>query len=210
MHLKRAYYAHCIKEDRFIYIIGGRGDTCATSQHQFVKSQSTVERYCMKENKWQIVKVRLNEGRYHASACIVNERFIYVFGGYRTKKLQGDYTTSKINRNNETMVNVTSGRIECFDTSKALEIKSNVKKGQFPQTSSGTDEDAVKDMIDNMELWQTFDVINIKRDPVNNVGQLVVFPLSSYWEVRKKAIQEEQKDKKEEESKQLPQPQPQP
>ena len=108
------------------------------------------------------------------------------------------------------MVNVTSGRIECFDTSKALEIKSNVKKGQFPQTSSGTDEDAVKDMIDNMELWQTFDVINIKRDPVNNVGQLVVFPLSSYWEVRKKAIQEEQKDKKEEESKQLPQPQPQP
>ena len=90
-----------------------------------MKSQSTVERYCIKENKWQIVKVRLNEGRYHASACIVNERFIYVFGGYRTKKLQGDYTTSKINRTNELMVNVTSGRIECFDIYKALEIKSN-------------------------------------------------------------------------------------
>ena len=47
LHLKRAYYAHCVKEDRLIYIIGGRGDTNATSQHQFVKSQSTVERYDM-------------------------------------------------------------------------------------------------------------------------------------------------------------------
>ena len=94
------------------------------------------------------------------------------------------------------MVNVTSGRIECFDIYKALEIKSNVKKGKFPQTSSGTDEDAVKDMIENMEQWPTFDLINIKRDPINNVGQLVVFPLSSYWNIRKKAI-EESKDKKE-------------
>ena len=132
MHLKRAYYAHCVKEDKLIYIIGGRGDTNAISQHQFVKSQATVERYSMQENKWAIVKVRLNEGRYHASACIVDNRYIYVFGGYRTKKLQGDYTTSKINRTNEVMVNVTNGRIERYDTSKALEMKSSVKKGQFP------------------------------------------------------------------------------
>ena len=185
MHLKRAYYAHCVKDDRFIYIIGGRGDTNATSQHQFVKSQSTVERYCIKDNKWQIVKVRLNEGRYHHSACIVADQYIYVFGGYRTKKLQGEHA-SKINRTNEVMVNVTSGRIERYDTSKALEMRPTMKKGQFPQTSSGTDEDAVKDMIDNMELWPTFDLINIKRDRINDVGQLVCFPLSSYWEIRPK------------------------
>ena len=129
----------------------------------------------------------MNEGRYHASACIVQDRYIYVFGGYRTKKLTGDYTTSKINRTNEVMANVTNGRIERYDTSKAVEMKANVKKGNFPQTSSGTDEDAVNQMIDNMELWPTFDVINIKRDPVNDVGQLVVFPLSSYWQIRKNA-----------------------
>ena len=143
MNLKRSYYAHCVKEDRLIYIIGGRGDTNATSQHQFVKSQSTVERYDMRENKWAIVKVRMNEGRYHASACIVQDRYIYVFGGYRTKKLTGDYRTNKINRTNEVMINVSSGRIERYDTTKALEMKANIK-GKIPHTtSSGTDEDAV-------------------------------------------------------------------
>ena len=148
----------------------------------------------MKENKWAIIKVKMNEGRYHASACIVQDRYIYVFGGYRTKKLTGDYTTSKINRTNEVMVNVTSGRIERYDTNKALEMKANFK-GKFPHTtSSGTDEDAVNKLIDNMELWPTFDIINIKRDPVNDVGQLVVFPLSSYWEIRKKEVKEEKED----------------
>ena len=190
MHLKRAYYAHCIKDDKQIYIIGGRGDTNATSQHQFVKSQSTVERYCIKENKWQLVKVRLNEGRYHASACIINERYIYVFGGYKTRKLTGDYATTKINRQNEQMVNVTNGRIECYDTSKALEIKSKFKNGQVPMTSSGTDEEAVRDMIENLDMWPSFEIINIKRDPINNVGQLVVFPLINYWDVNKKKSEE--------------------
>ena len=35
-----------------------------------------------------------------------------------------------------------------------------------------------------------FEVINIKRDPINDVGQLVVFPLSSYWDLKKKPIKE--------------------
>ena len=74
-------------------------------------------------------------------------------------------------------------------------MKANINKGKFPHTtSSGTDEDAVNKLIDNMELWPTFDIINIKRDPVNDVGQLVVFPLSSYWEIRKKEIKEEKEE----------------
>ena len=53
-------------------------------------------------------------------------------------------------------------------------------------------------MIENIELWPTFDLINIKRDPVNNVGQLVVFQLSNYWDIRKKPIEEGKKMEKEE------------
>ena len=155
----------------------------------------------MRENKWAIVKVRMNEGRYHASACIVQDRYIYVFGGYRTKKLTGDYRTNKINRTNEVMINVSSGRIERYDTTKALEMKEKFK-GKFPHTtSSGTDEDAVNQLIENMEQWPMFEVINIKRDPVNDVGQLVVFPLSSYWDIRKKPIKEGKKEGIEEVSK---------
>jgi hypothetical protein len=71
MILKRAYYAHCLKQDKFIYIIGGRGDSQGTSFYQFVKSQFTVERYSIDENKWALLRVRLNEGRYHASACML-------------------------------------------------------------------------------------------------------------------------------------------
>ena len=141
------------------------------------------------------MKVRLNEGRYHASACIINERYIYVFGGYKTRKLTGDYATTKINRQNEQMVNVTNGRIECYDTSKALEIKSKFKNGQVPMTSSGTDEEAVRDMIENLDMWPSFEIINIKRDPINNVGQLVVFPLINYWDINKKKS-EDSKDQK--------------
>ena len=65
---------------------------------------------------------------------------------------------------------MTNGRIECYDTSKALEIKSKFKNGQFPQTSSGTDEEAVRDMMENLDLWPTFEIIYIKRDHINNVG----------------------------------------
>ena len=82
MFLKRAYFAHCIKQDKFAYIIGGRGDLNAKSYYNFIKSQCTMERYDIEKNKWELMKVRLNEGRYHASATMVNDRYIYVFGGY--------------------------------------------------------------------------------------------------------------------------------
>jgi|LauGreDrversion4_2_1035121.scaffolds.fasta_scaffold74316_4 hypothetical protein len=38
MNLKRAYFANCIKDDKEIYAIGGRGDLNATSYYNFIKS----------------------------------------------------------------------------------------------------------------------------------------------------------------------------
>ena len=82
MNLKRAYFAYCVKDDKWIYIIGGRGDLGASSYFSFVQSQVTLERYSIVSNKWALLKARLNEGRYHASACLLAGRYIYVFGGY--------------------------------------------------------------------------------------------------------------------------------
>jgi hypothetical protein len=77
-----------------------------------------VERYCILSNQWALVKCRLNEGRYHASACIVG-KWLYVFGGYRTKKLTGTYQV-QIDRKNEILVNTTANKIERYDTSKLI------------------------------------------------------------------------------------------
>lgn len=51
---------------------------------QFKKSQRTVERYDIEKDRWLQLRTELNEGRYHATACIMNDRFIYVFGGFKT------------------------------------------------------------------------------------------------------------------------------
>ena len=38
MNLKRAFSANCIKDDKEIYAIEGRGDLIATSYYNFIKS----------------------------------------------------------------------------------------------------------------------------------------------------------------------------
>ena len=38
MHLKRAYFAYCVKDDHVFYTIGGRGDLNASSYYNFVTS----------------------------------------------------------------------------------------------------------------------------------------------------------------------------
>jgi hypothetical protein len=45
MLLKRAYFAYTIKEDREIYVIGGRGDLNAQNYYHFIRSQCTMECY---------------------------------------------------------------------------------------------------------------------------------------------------------------------
>ena len=38
MLLKRAYFAYAVKEDREIYVIGGRGDLNAQNYYHFIRS----------------------------------------------------------------------------------------------------------------------------------------------------------------------------
>jgi N-acetylneuraminic acid mutarotase len=90
MLLKRAYFAFAVKEDKEIYVVGGRGDLQAQNYYHFIRSQCTMECYNTLANNWSLIKCKLNEGRYYASACIVG-KWVYVFGGFRTKKLHGQY-----------------------------------------------------------------------------------------------------------------------
>ena len=46
-------------------------------------------------------------------------KWLYVFGGYRTKKLTGTYQV-QIDRKNEILVNTTANKIERYDTSKLI------------------------------------------------------------------------------------------
>jgi len=43
-----------------------------------------MERYDIENDRWVRLLAQLNEGRYLSSACIIEDRYIYVFGGYRT------------------------------------------------------------------------------------------------------------------------------
>jgi hypothetical protein len=38
MLLKRAYFAYSIKEDKDIYVVGGRGDLSAHNYYHFIRS----------------------------------------------------------------------------------------------------------------------------------------------------------------------------
>ena len=85
------------------------------------------------------------------------------------------------------MVPVTSGRIERYDTSKSpnawnavINRAGQANRSHMPAhwfTSSGTDSDVITDAVDNIELWPTFEIINLKGGFLDDVAQLVVFPL---------------------------------
>ena len=143
-----------------------------------------MERYCIDDNKWALIRVRLNEGRYHATACMLHDRYIYVFGGYRTKKLQGEHAV-KIDRKNEVLINITSGRIERYDTNKSFLPLKNKKGGYAPSSETETDDDKTADSFDRMESWPTFELIHLEKDNINNVCQLICFPLTTEYLVGK-------------------------
>jgi hypothetical protein len=127
-----------------------------------------------------LIKCRLNEGRYHASSCIVG-KWLYVFGGCRTKKLVGQYYV-QIDKKNEVVVNVTPDRIERYDTSTLLSNQQIKCKGldPFKPSSSETEntEDEIKTVatLDTLESWPTFELISLKRDSIKYFGSLVTFP----------------------------------
>lgn len=45
MLLRRAYFAYSLKDDKEIYVVGGRGDLNAQNYYHFIRSQCTIERY---------------------------------------------------------------------------------------------------------------------------------------------------------------------
>lgn len=84
MHTCRAYFADAQRNDRFIYVIGGRGNQDLVEFEQFKLSQRTMERYDIDRDRWLQLQTQLWEGRYHATACMLQNRYIYVFGGFKT------------------------------------------------------------------------------------------------------------------------------
>ena len=133
-----------------------------------------MEKYSIKKNEWTFIRCRLNEGRYHASACLVG-KWIYVFGGYRTKRLVGQYQV-QIDRKNEEVVSVTSNRVERYDTSYVYG-QSQASTGTHPHKPSSSETDNTEDeatslaTLDNIETWATFELLSVKRDyAINNLG----------------------------------------
>jgi len=74
-----------------------------------------MERYDIEENKWHEMAAVLQDGRYHATACILHNRFIYVFGGYKTESFYSK-VAYKVSRKNEKLTNVRPDYIEFYDT----------------------------------------------------------------------------------------------
>ena len=107
-------------------MIGGRGNQDLVEFEQFKRSQRTVERYDIERDRWLELKTELNEGRYHSTACMIQERYIYVFGGFKTTHFSKNVIT-RVNRKVETTDNVTSNYIEKYDTQNDLEDENDAK-----------------------------------------------------------------------------------
>ena len=98
----------------------------------------------------------LEEGRYHSTSCTFQNRYIYVFGGYHTE----DFYTKvpyKVSRKHEKLVNVRSDCIEVYDT--------DLDQAFNPTTHSHNRKE------------YSFRQIYLNRDNINNVGNLICFPL---------------------------------
>ncbi|CDW88120.1 kelch motif family protein [Stylonychia lemnae] len=148
---QRAYFAHAIKNDKQIYVIGGRGDSSNTQYNKFVYSQYTMERFDIQDNKWLEMAAILKEGRYHSTTCILKDRYIYVFGGYTTEMFYGNIVF-KVSRKHEKLVSVRSDYIEMYDTHQDKIFNPKEERPYFTQ-------------------------IHLYRDHINNVGNLICFPL---------------------------------
>lgn len=126
MNTCRAYFADALRSDRFIYAIGGRGNQDLVEYEMFKKSQRTVERYDIEKDKWLQLKTELNEGRYHSSACLLQDRFIYVFGGFKTTHFNKQ-DVARVNKKTEIIDNVTCNYIEKYDTQRDITDETNAR-----------------------------------------------------------------------------------
>lgn len=126
MHTCRAYFADAQRDDRYIYAIGGRGNQNLVEFEQFKRSQRTLERYDIEKDRWLELRTELNEGRYHSSACMLQNRFIYVFGGFKTTHFSKS-TVTRVNKKVEITDNVSANYIERYDTMFDLEDENDAR-----------------------------------------------------------------------------------
>ena len=98
-------------------------------------------------------------------------KWIYIFGGYRTKKLHGQYQV-QIDRKNEVVISVTANRIERYDTSQIsnqqqIQHRNNKQFFDFFKPSSSETENTEDEVItlatlDNLESWPSFELLKLK------------------------------------------------
>jgi N-acetylneuraminic acid mutarotase len=89
-----------------------------------------MERYDIVRDRWLELKTELNEGRYHATACLLQNRYVYVFGGYKTTHFTKSNIT-RVNRKIESMDNVSMNIIEKYDTWNDLEDENWAKMSKI-------------------------------------------------------------------------------
>jgi N-acetylneuraminic acid mutarotase len=89
-----------------------------------------MERYDVDRDRWLELKTELNEGRYHSTACTLKDRYIYVFGGFKTTHFSKSNMT-RVTKKIETMDNVSSHYIEKYDTNNDLEDENWAKMSKI-------------------------------------------------------------------------------
>ena len=87
-----------------------------------------MERYDIDRDRWLQLQTQLWEGRYHATACMLQNRYIYVFGGFKTTHFAKDIPLlTRVNKKVEITDNVQSNYIERYDTHLDLEDENDAK-----------------------------------------------------------------------------------
>jgi hypothetical protein len=130
----------------------------------------------MEQNKWKKLEAKLNLGRFHHSACILKDRFIYVFGGYYTKGFHNPVTL-KITRKNEILESCQSNSIEMYDTCLDEDISYYSSTDDEERESYIVTPPSRRPVRHQPSINKTWKKIHVKRDYFNNAGSLIVIPL---------------------------------
>lgn len=76
-----------------------------------------MERYDIDKDRWLELRTQLHEGRYHATACMLENRYIYIFGGFRTTSFtKHSHQIARVTKKFEITDNVSQNFIEKYDT----------------------------------------------------------------------------------------------
>ena len=124
---------------------------------------------------------------------MLNNRYIYVFGGFKTTHFSKS-NLSRVNKKFEITDNVTLNYIEKYDTLVDVQDENDAKLTRIqhqrykviglhfpdPYDSSPYDSSSSDfESINPNKNRKLFERIYVKRDNVNNVGNLICFPIVS-------------------------------